>query len=158
MDYELKVARGIPSSQHYKQIRVWSARSNRSKIDSSLKKYTYLDLIETEQKKRKKPAPGDYRLSASDAEIKEMQKTFDQKSRKTQRHSSTKRYFYQDEEYLSNVTPGPGNYNPRPASSKMRENTKDRTFWVEKHKKQNQSMLERAKKDPDMGSYTPIPL
>jgi cytochrome c553 len=95
MDYQLKIAEGIPSPQHYKQIRVWSARSNRSpKIDTSLKKYTYLDLIETEQKNRKKPAPGDYKQYASDADIKDMQLKLDQRCKK--RRVSQKRYFYED--------------------------------------------------------------
>lgn len=66
MDYELKVAEGIPSPQKYQHMRVWSAVSNKSpKVDRTLKKYTYLDLLESEEKLRKKPAPGDYSLFPS---------------------------------------------------------------------------------------------
>lgn len=83
-----------------------------------------------------------------------MQTKLDQKCKK--RNVSEKRYFYEDEQYLSERTPGPGNYNPRPVKKKVRPNQKDHKFWVQKHRKHSQSVIEKAKKDPDMGSYTPI--
>lgn len=93
MDYMLKVAAGVPSPQHYKEMRLWSARSNKSpKIDKSLKKYSYIDLIETEQKNRGTPAPNRYQIGDSDKDIEQQKKDWDVKSRK--RPVSQKRYFY----------------------------------------------------------------
>ena len=46
MDYMLKIAGGVPSSQHYPDPRMWSARGKANKTpDSSLKKFTYIDLL-----------------------------------------------------------------------------------------------------------------
>jgi hypothetical protein len=38
-------------------------------MDQSLGKYTYLDLIATEQKNRSTPAPGSYNLNKTGEEI-----------------------------------------------------------------------------------------
>lgn len=119
MDYDLKVAEGIPSPQHYQHMRVWSAGAPRSpKIDKTLKKYSYLDLLESEQKLRKKPAPGDYHLFRSEKQISEEQTKLDNRCRK--RRIGDKRYFYEDFEHLSRLVPGPGHYNPRGIGAKLK--------------------------------------
>lgn len=156
MDYELKVAAGVPSSQHYQHVELESPKQKSPKIDKHLKKYSYLELIESEQKLRKTPAPGDYHLFQSAKQLADQQVKLDARCRK--RRISDKRYFYEDFEHLSMVNPGPGNYNPRPISRKLKLNKKDHTFWVEKHQTERKSFITKRKKEPDMGSYTPIPV
>ena len=50
MDYELKVARGIPSSHVHGEQKQWSSEklkksAERNKVDAKLSKYSYLDRI-----------------------------------------------------------------------------------------------------------------
>lgn len=67
MDYHIKVVKGVPSSANHTTSDPWDQslnlkKSNFHKLDKSLSKYNYLDLIATEQKNRHTPAPGSYNL------------------------------------------------------------------------------------------------
>ncbi len=67
MDYELKVAKEIPSAHvhgaqkewDFTQIKKWGERN---KVDPKLIKYSYLERIEMEQKNRKSPGICTYSL------------------------------------------------------------------------------------------------
>ena len=68
MDYHIKVVKALPAPGDHTLKDPWDQtinkkKSNLNKLDLSLSKYTYLDLIKTEQKNRKKPAPGSYNLN-----------------------------------------------------------------------------------------------
>ena len=68
MDYHIKVVNALPAPGDHKLQDPWDQtinkkKSNLNKLDLSLSKYTYLDLIKTEQKNREKPAPGTYNLN-----------------------------------------------------------------------------------------------
>ena len=70
MDYDLKVAKGIPSTHAHGAQKEWDfekMRKNgeRIKVDSKLIKYSYLDRIEMEQKNRKSPGVCAYSLEKS---------------------------------------------------------------------------------------------
>ena len=77
MDYELKMAKMVPGSSTYKLIedvhgdnKAWSfsrfeSLSKKRKMDPKLIKYSYLDRIEIEQKKRKIPGVSTYSLEKS---------------------------------------------------------------------------------------------
>jgi len=67
MDYHIKVVKALPSPGDHTFRDLWDQsinkkKSNFNKLDKSLSKYSYLDLINTEQKNRKTPAPGSYNL------------------------------------------------------------------------------------------------
>jgi len=68
MDYHLKVVKVLPSPADHNLGDPWDQSINRKKsvtnrLDKSLSKYSYLDLINTEQKNRATPAPGSYSLN-----------------------------------------------------------------------------------------------
>ena len=70
MDYELKVAKGIPSSIDHNFQKEWESSemkrlSNKYKMDPKLIKYTYLQRIQMEQKNRKSPGVCAYSLEKS---------------------------------------------------------------------------------------------
>ena len=70
MDYELKVAKGIPSSIDHNYQKEWESSemkrlSNKYKMDPKLIKYTYLQRIQMEQKNRKAPGVCAYSLEKS---------------------------------------------------------------------------------------------
>ena len=70
MDYELKVAKGIPSSIDHNYQKEWESSemkrlSNKYKMDPKLIKYTYLQRIQMEQKNRKSPGVCAYSLEKS---------------------------------------------------------------------------------------------
>ena len=70
MDYDLKVAKGIPSTHAHGAQKEWDfekMRKNgeRIKVDNKLIKYSYLDRIEMEQKNRKSPGVCAYSLEKS---------------------------------------------------------------------------------------------
>ena len=59
MDYHIKVVKALPAPGDHTLKDPWDQtinkkKSNLNKLDLSLSKYTYLDLIKTEQKNRKK--------------------------------------------------------------------------------------------------------
>lgn len=74
MDYDLKVSKSIPGSGNlffildvHQSQQPWSfkkqqEKSKHIKVDQKLKKNTYLQQIENEQQKRKKPGIGTYSL------------------------------------------------------------------------------------------------
>jgi len=73
MDYDLKVAKGIPSPHEHGTQKEWDFEkmkkaSMKFKIDSKLIKYTYLDQMEIEQKNRKSPGVCAYSLEKSQKE------------------------------------------------------------------------------------------
>lgn len=113
MDYHIKVVKALPSPGDHTLKDPWDQtvnqkKSQHNKLDLSLGKYTYLDLIATEQKNRATPAPGSYNLNKTDEEINK-----DQADLKTKKiYEGSKHFFYEDTEYLSNVAPGMGSYNP----------------------------------------------
>ena len=70
MDYDLKIGKGIPSSNVHGEQKEWATEAERkkgekNKVDSKLIKYTYLDRIEMEQKNRKSPGVCAYSLEKS---------------------------------------------------------------------------------------------
>lgn len=70
MDYELKVAKGIPSAFTHGEQKEWDFEklkkmSTKVKVDPKLIKYTYLERIEMEQKNRKSPGICTYSLEKS---------------------------------------------------------------------------------------------
>ena len=46
-----------------------------------------------------------------------------------------KRYFYEDTEFMSNKSPGPGMHNPHLDVPNLHMNKTDHKFWLGKHKK-----------------------
>jgi hypothetical protein len=68
MDYHIKVVKALPSPGDHTLKDPWDQslnqkKSQQNKLDLSLSKYNYLDLIATEQKNRATPAPGSYNLN-----------------------------------------------------------------------------------------------
>jgi hypothetical protein len=68
MDYHIKVVKALPSPVDHTPKDPWDQTVNQkksqyNKLDLSLSKYNYLDLIATESKNRSTPAPDSYRLN-----------------------------------------------------------------------------------------------
>ena len=71
MDYHIKVVKALPSPVDHTFKDPWDQSLNQkksqyNKLDKSLSKYSYLDLIDTEQKNRTTPAPGSYNLEKTE--------------------------------------------------------------------------------------------
>lgn len=67
MDYHIKVVKALPSPGDHTLKDPWDQsinkkKSSHNKLDTSLSKYTYLDLIKIQQTNRNIPAPGAYNL------------------------------------------------------------------------------------------------
>jgi hypothetical protein len=67
MDYDLKVAKSIPSTHEHGEQKSWDFEKIKKsganlKVDSKLSKNTYLDFIEVNQKNRKSPGVCSYNL------------------------------------------------------------------------------------------------
>ena len=70
MDYDLKVAKSIPSTHAHGAQNGWNfeelkKQGEKYKVDSKLSKYSYLDRIEMQKKSRKSPGIGTYSLEKS---------------------------------------------------------------------------------------------
>jgi hypothetical protein len=51
-----------------------------------------------------------------------------------------------------------GSYNPHLEVPHVRPDKRDHKFWIDKHKKINQSFHKKRLSEPDPGSYSPCPL
>lgn len=136
MDYHIKVVKALPSPAEHSLKDPWDQalnlkKSQFNKLDKSLTKYNYLDLIATEQKNRPSPAPGSYNLNKTEEEI--QKRLNDLKSKK--RYEGNKHFFYENTENLSNQVPGMGSYNPHEEVSHLKMNKTTHKFWIDKHKK-----------------------
>ena len=70
MDYDLKVAKGIPSPNDHGEQMEWSSEKDKKKgaslkIDPKLTKNTYIEQIENNQKNRKQPGVCTYSIEKS---------------------------------------------------------------------------------------------
>lgn len=107
-----------------------------------------------EEKNRKKPAPGSYNLNKTDSQIKENLTKW-----KTRKFSQgPKRYFYEDTEYQSNISAGPGMNNPHLEVPNLHLNKTDHKFWIGKHKKDSEYWRKKRMSVPGPLSYDHIPL
>jgi hypothetical protein len=80
MDYQLKVAKGIPSPHVHGEQKSWDfeklrKKGSQLKVDRTLTKSTYLDFIELNQRNRKSPGVCAYNLSKSLKEKEEAMKS-----------------------------------------------------------------------------------
>eukprot|EP00828_Plagiopyla_frontata_P048764 TRINITY_DN9476_c0_g2_i2.p2 TRINITY_DN9476_c0_g2~~TRINITY_DN9476_c0_g2_i2.p2 ORF type:complete len:218 (-),score=43.22 TRINITY_DN9476_c0_g2_i2:124-777(-) len=108
------------------------------KVDPALKnkkvkpsaKNSYIDQILHEAEKRPMPGVGLYNLRKTDKQIEEEKKEMGKQKYKINERTD----FLCENEYLSSINPGPGQYQPhgiRPSSHKQLLEPKD---WIKKHK------------------------
>ena len=69
-----------------------------------------------------------------------------------------KRYFYEDTEFVSNKTPGPGMHSPHLDVPNLHMNKTDHKFWIGKHKKESEYWKKKRGSVPGPNSYDHIPL
>jgi hypothetical protein len=156
MDYQLKVAKGVPSPHAHGEQKSWDFEKLRKKgsslkVDRKLSKSTYLDFIELNQQKRKSPGVCTYNLEKSLKEKEESQKSVKHPSSIGERI-----FFYQNTHTLSSIVPGAGNYCPNPISPRISPDRKDYKFWVAKHKQENDRLLKRESARPAPGTHSPL--
>jgi len=157
MDYDLKVAKGIPSTFDHGENKEWNfeqirKKNEKNKVDPKLSKYTYLDRIEMEQKNRKSPGVCAYSLEKSQ---KEKQADLE-KLKKKKVHQDERTFFYMDTEKMSDSVPGPGNFCPNLPSPRIRPNKTTYKFWVDKHKKEGDATSKRDSLKPAPGTHSPM--
>jgi len=79
------------------------------------------------------------------------------KDKKKAKPAENINYLY-EVEHLANIVPGPGNYNPRAISAKVKLEKLKPDDWIKRHKVEAQSAKTRAKSGPDCGTYKPHPV
>jgi hypothetical protein len=123
-------------------------QSHKYTIDLKLKKGTYLEQIEAEAKLRKTPAVGQYQLTA--------RSHHSRRSSSKASDSTSRRFFYQDAEFLSTAVPGSGCYYPHDSVPNIKKERTNHHFWIDKHSKMREMSRKRSLKEPDPGSYCPL--
>lgn len=157
MDYDLKVAKGIPSPHAHGAQKEWSFEKikksgDRNKVDSKLIKYTFLDRIEMEQQKRKSPGISTYSIEKS---LKEKDDEV-AKLKKKKVSEGLRLFFYMNTEKLSDTTPGPGSDSPHQISPRLHLDKTDYKFWVDKHNKERSNISQRDAIKPAPGTHSPM--
>ncbi|EGR28548.1 hypothetical protein IMG5_173130 [Ichthyophthirius multifiliis] len=145
---------GKPGPGKYNLDYVWVSEQDKEKGKKKphdTKRNTYIDLIIHESEKRPVPGAGKYNLRKTDEQIKKEQD--DLKSKKI--HQSEIVDFLCEYQFLSATTPGPGQYNGRPVTTKLQTNKTKPNDWINKHKTESKKRLKSAM--PDVCSYNPFP-
>lgn len=104
-----------------------------------------------EEANRSKPGIGTYTMTKSLKDLQADNKKFKEKIILP----SSKRYFYENTENLSNGVPGMGNYSPHLSVDTFKLNKTNHTFWLAKHKKYDSVILSRDLKKPNPATYQP---
>lgn len=147
----LRATKGIPGPNSYNIIKPWfpvdKIKKDAPKVGN---KNTFLDQIA----KNKTPGPGAYDLRKSDKQIEEEKKVLASKNKSTK---SERVFFLSEVEYVANMYPGPGMYNPREIDQTYKHTqTMDPDKWRKKH--QEERKKNGKSNMPDCGSYNPVPV
>ncbi|CAD8060988.1 unnamed protein product [Paramecium sonneborni] len=153
LEDQKKIYEKLPAPNKYDIVKPWviQAQTTRSR-SAPPKRTTFIDQIFKEAKLRGVPGSGKYNIEKPLDEV--LKQVEEEKKKKIE---AFERPTYLNEiQHLAVINPGPGNYNPRPISKKLKKNETKPADFITKHKEQAKKRGKSAL--PDVGSYNPEPL
>ncbi|CAK73021.1 unnamed protein product (macronuclear) [Paramecium tetraurelia] len=153
LEDQKRIYEKLPAPNKYDIVKPWVIPLQIARSKSAPpKRSTFIDQIFKEAKLRAVPGSGKYNIVPPLEEV--LKQVEEQKKKKIE---AVERPTYLNEiQHLAVINPGPGNYNPRPISKKLKINqTKPADFIAkdkELAKKRGKSAL------PDIGTYHPEPV
>ncbi|CAD8139398.1 unnamed protein product [Paramecium octaurelia] len=153
LEDQKKIYEKLPAPNKYDIVKPWvtEAQSARPRT-APPKRTTFIDQIFKEAKLRGVPGSGKYNVEKPLDEV--LKQVEEQKKKKIE--AGERPTYLNEIQHLAVINPGPGNYNPRPISKKLKRNETKPADFIAKHndqaKKRGKSAL------PDVGSYNPEPV
>ncbi|CAD8139487.1 unnamed protein product [Paramecium pentaurelia] len=153
LEDQKKIYEKLPAPNKYDIVKPWviQAQSTRSR-SAPPKRTTFIDQIFKEAKLRGVPGSGKYNIEKPLDEV--LKQVEEQKKKKIE--ASDRPTYLNEIQHLAVINPGPGNYNPRPISKKLKKNETKPSDFITKHQEQAKKRGKSAL--PDVGSYNPEPL
>jgi len=146
----MKAVKSVPAPNHYNMIKTWVDEKNKPKPKYATKKNTFIDSIIREATIKPIPGPGAHNLRETDEQIKK------RNEKNKEAKGSERTNFLCEVELIATMSPGPGNYNPRGITAKLKETKMKPEDWKKKHSEN--SKKNKKSTYPDMGTYNAQPV